>query len=212
MVCKATVRSRTITAGELREGFRFVLSRPGPCECGSPCRRVALWADRPFNASPAPATLILLHGNISFGDECDSLNVEVDWKTGVMLDLIGCYVEVALEVISSIVSAGAESEQFVVKAMIACCGAGAARGTATWSSALIDGGAGVTATVEIPPFAYALDVTTSDGVSVAATWISSGGLPIGPAAAGGSVPEGAVAIQFAVGAGETGQARFFIGV
>lgn len=207
MVCKAKVTSRVYTAGELVTGFHT--SFPiAPCNCGNPCRRVALWADRPFHLAE-PASLIMLRGRVTFGDDCDGLYVEVDWKTGVVLDLFGCYAQVELHVPFALIDPADATQRFLIKSMVACCGAGAARGTATWTSAPQSEG---TATIEIPPFAYALDRAFTDQGNATATWITSGGLVIGAANAGDSVPEGAVAIQFTVGMGETGFARFFIGV
>lgn len=94
---------------------------------------------------------------VRFGDGCNGgPEVEVDWKTGVILDLMGCSVEVALEIVEKTGSIPDEDNLFTYGALVACCGAGGARGCATRTTAQVTTGVGAVSVIPIPPFAYAV--------------------------------------------------------
>lgn len=128
----------------------------GKCCCNS-CRRVTLWHPNIILPNPEDPTddwVLKAIARVTWGDGCDGPEVEVDWKQGVILDLSGCWDSVVLEVIEN---TGADEDVFFTYgALSACCGAGAARGCATRTTASVSAATGVSVMIPVPPFAYAV--------------------------------------------------------
>lgn len=158
--CKGSrAQSRQIDISRTPVGQQVVLGQWPPCGCCSGCRRVALWHPRPEIAVDSDWTVKVI-ARVRFGDGCNGPEVEVDWKTGVILDLMGCGVEVALELVEKTSSGGegmpGEENLFTYGVLVACCGAGGARGCATRTTARITTDAAAFSIIPIPPFAYAV--------------------------------------------------------
>ena len=119
------------------------------CECGSCCRRVAVWQEKaPIDV--ADTWLLKAIARVTFGCRkwCTGSKVEVDIKTGVILDLMGDFIEVEIEP----VEVEGSPPELLFGAMSTCCGAGGARGCATRTFARSSGGL----FFPIPPYAYAV--------------------------------------------------------
>lgn len=162
------VRPIVFTAADIGKHQEFA---EFDCECGSCCKRVALFAPRPkieMNAiSSNDEWLVKVIADITFGCKkgfCFGGNVEVDFKNGVILDLMGDYVSVGYKVIevTNLNLEGGVIAPMSFGAMIACCGAGAARGCATRTTERITIGNAGSKLIPIPPFAYAVQFATED--------------------------------------------------
>lgn len=158
--CKGSrSQSRQIDISRLPVGQQVVIISQGVCDCCSGCRRVALWHPRPFidpSEEGGSDWTVKAIARVRFGDGCSGPEVEVDWKTGVILDLMGCSVEVALELVEKLGTQPDETNLFTYGALVACCGAGGARGCATRTTATIATAADTVSVIPIPPFAYAV--------------------------------------------------------
>lgn len=145
---------RKFRGDELPTGTRHTIMTHGKCCCTS-CRRVTLWHPRPaFPEGAEDDWAVKAIARVTWGDGCDGPEVEVDWKHGVILDLSGCWDQVVLEIIEN---TGADEDiEFIFGALSACCGAGAARGCATRTTATFTTAADETTVIPIPPFAYAV--------------------------------------------------------
>jgi len=130
------------------------------CQCGSCCRRVAIWADMP-SITVDDDWLLKVVAKVNFGCKrwCGGSNVEVDVKTGVILDLMGDYISVGIGAIELIQGLeGDTPPEITIGAMSTCCGAGGARGCATRTTArqtVLASSGGITL-IPIPPYAYAV--------------------------------------------------------
>lgn len=154
--CVGQHRSYIITAADIGQPKSILQHN---CKCGTCCRRLALFADRPNGIIPASDWVVKAIARVTFGCAawCYGGFVEVDWKRGVILDLLGDFVNVELEVIEVLGNVPAGTV-FSYGAVSACCGAGGARGCATRTTELITVPDGVedSVVVPIPPFAYAV--------------------------------------------------------
>lgn len=148
-------------------GQRLLIMRHPQCDCNTGCRRVTLWHPRPEGIEIGDDWLIKPLARIRWGDGCGGPEVEVDWKHGVVLDLSGCYDEVSLEFTEALGILPDEDNLLTFGVLSACCGAGAARGCATRTTArlTVESGLPATITVPIPPFAYAVQFIPVPGVS-----------------------------------------------
>lgn len=150
-----------------------ILSHPECC-CKTACRRVTIWNSRANGIDGGSDWLLKVIARVVWGDDCLGPEVEVDWKRGVILDLSGCRTGVSLELIER--SGTVPTEQMGFGALSACCGAGAARGIATRTTAVIDVVATEPAIIPVPPFAYAVSFVTTDAdlFTAGTTFIQSG--------------------------------------
>lgn len=149
---------RKFTGDLLPVGTRHVIMTHGKCCCTS-CRRVTLWHPRPaFPEGAEDDWAVKAIARVTWGDGCDGPEVEVDWKHGVILDLSGCWDQVVLEIIENTGPGGGADEdiEFTFGALSACCGAGAARGCATRTTATFTTEVEEITVIPIPPFAYAV--------------------------------------------------------
>lgn len=169
------------------------------CECGSCCKRVALFAPRP-RIVEADEWIVKVIADITFGCKkgfCFGGNVEVDFKNGVILDLMGDYVSVAYRVIEviNLNLEGAVIPSMSFGAMIACCGAGGARGCATRTTEQITLSAAANdALIPVPPFAYAVTFATSNPAGLFTstttfTQLGSGTTSVIASSAGDELPD-----------------------
>jgi hypothetical protein len=125
---------------------------------------VTLWHPRPaFPVGAEDDWVVKAIARVTWGDGCDGPEVEVDWKHGVILDLSGCWDSVVLEIVEN---TGADEDiEFTYGALSACCGAGAARGCATRTTAMITTDAAGVSLIPIPPFAYAVSFAPNGGTA-----------------------------------------------
>jgi len=157
--CGSKASHRRLDMSQLVLGERKVIHEHGPCSCNTPCRRVALWHERPLiEAEDNWIQKVIAH--VTFGDGCNGPTVEVDWKRGVILDLLGCYTVVALEVVEAIEGPD-EDNLFGFGVLSACCGAGGARGCATRTGARVENEGPDVSLINVPPFAYAVAFATA---------------------------------------------------
>lgn len=180
--CKGSrAQQRQIDISRTPVGQQVILGQWPPCGCCSGCRRVALWHPRPTidtDEEEGDNWTVKAIARVRFGDGCQGPEVEVDWKTGVILDLMGCSVEVALEIVEVLGTPPDETNLFTYGALVACCGAGGARGCATRTTATVTTAAGTISAIPIPPFAYAVMIAPhGDGTDffIATTTISQVG-------------------------------------
>ncbi len=150
-------QERLVNIEKLAVGGKMIILRHAACDCNTGCRRVTLWHKRPQGIEITDDFIVKAIAKVRWGDGCGGPEVEVDFKHGVILDLTGCYTEVELNIIEISGTAPDEDMLFHYGAMSACCGAGAARGCATRTTAIttVDGGGGAV-TIPVPPFAYAV--------------------------------------------------------
>lgn len=157
--CKGSFyQERSVNIEQMGIGGKLLILRHAECDCNTGCRRVTLWHPRPKNIDLLDDYVVKPIARVRWGDGCGGPEVEVDWKHGVILDLSGCYDEVSLEIAEILGSPPDEDSLFRFGVLSACCGAGAARGCATRTTALVTVEDGVpnTVMVPIPPFAYAV--------------------------------------------------------
>lgn len=133
------------------------------CECNSCCKRISLWTTKKFEDDGAIQAI----AEVTFGSGCDGALVEVDWKNGVTIDVPGTRVEVTWKLDFALVSSPHIRGFGVVSA---CCGTGRARGLATRTK-LVSVDASAASIIEIPPFAYAVNFTSSTTTFFAATTV-----------------------------------------
>lgn len=152
------------------QGDSGIFAEFDSCDCNSCCKRVTLFAPPPLiNPALTDEWTLKVIAEITFGckKSCFGGQVEVDFKQGVVLDLSGDYVSVGykLEEVINTNLEGAIIPPISLGAMIACCGAGAARGcaTRTYAQETIAANAGF-AVWRIPPFAYAVTIVSSSGL------------------------------------------------
>ncbi len=145
---------RTITNVDLVVGHKQSILQFN-CKCGTCCRRLALFTDRPIIVAESDWILKAI-ARVTFGCEawCYGSDVEVDFKRGVILDLLGDFVNVELEIIEA--SGSNFPEKMGFGAVAACCGAGAARGCATRTTAITTVSTSGSVLIPVPPFAYAV--------------------------------------------------------
>lgn len=150
-------QQRRVNIEHMGVGGRLLILRHAPCNCNTGCRRVTLWHPRPQGIETGDDWTVKAIARLRWGDGCGGPEAEVDWKHGVILDLSGCYDEVELEIIEATGdSVPDEDNPLTYGVLSACCGAGAARGCATRTTARLFIAAGQTVLVPIPPFAYAV--------------------------------------------------------
>lgn len=168
--CKGSFyQERRLNIEKIGVGGHIVILKHPECNCNTGCRRVALYHPRPADIEILDDWTVKAIARIRFGDGCGGPEVEVDWKHGVILDLMGCYDEVSFEIIEILGTAPDEDNPYVVGVLSACCGAGAARGCATRTTGLITIGTGGTQVIPIPPFAYALAFIPTESSSFFST-------------------------------------------
>jgi len=161
--CMAQERRIQFTEADIGK-FQSLLEHA--CKCGNCCRRVAVWAEIPSGIVETDEWLLKAIARVSFGCQrwCNGAIVEVDVKRGVILDLMGDYINVdigAIEIRHSL--EGEVVPEIVFGAMSACCGAGAARGCATRTTErIVLGAAEDSGLIPIPPFAYAVQFADTD--------------------------------------------------
>ena len=158
--CMVQERRIVFTAADVNK-FQQILEHG--CKCGSCCRRVAVWSETPVIGATDDWTVKLL-AKVNFGCQrwCGGSLVEIDIKKGVILDLIGDYISVdigAIEIVTGL--EGSIIPEITIGAMSACCGAGAARGCATRTTASITVDSNALGTIPIPPYAYAVQFLPS---------------------------------------------------
>jgi hypothetical protein len=145
-------------------GSHVLILRHPCCNCNTGCRRVTLYHPRPANIDPLDDWIVKAIARVRWGDGCGGPEVEVDWKHGVILDLTGCYDEVSFEIIEIAGTPPDEDNPYVVGVLSACCGAGAARGCATRTTAQVSvADDGTPTMIPIPPFAYAVQFVPDFG-------------------------------------------------
>ncbi len=157
--CKGSfAQFRTLNIAKLGVGGKGLILRHPECNCNTGCRRVTLWHPRPEGIALLDDWVVKVIARVRWGDGCGGPEVEVDWKHGVILDLSGCYDEVAFEIVEILGTAPDEDTKYGLGVLSACCGAGAARGCATRTTELITVADGVenSVIVPVPPFAYAV--------------------------------------------------------
>lgn len=141
----------------------MVILRHPCCNCNTGCRRVTLWHPRPAGIEDTDDWVVKAIARVRWGDGCGGPEAEIDWKHGVILDLSGCYDEVALEIVEASGTVPDEDNPLTYGVLSACCGAGAARGCATRTTARVDVAAAGTTLIPIPPFAYAVQFVPDVG-------------------------------------------------
>src|SRR4030095_15057722 len=156
----AVYQERRVNIEKLGVGGHMVILPHPFCNCNTGCRRVTLWHPRPAGIEQTDDWLVKAIARVRWGDGCGGPEVEVDWKHGVILDLSGCYDEVSLEIIEASGTVPDEDHPLTYGVLSACCGAGAARGCATRTTARTVQTTGTTELIGIPPFAYAVQFAT----------------------------------------------------
>jgi hypothetical protein len=161
--CKGSFyQERRVDLLKLAVGKQMVILKHPCCNCNTGCRRVTLWHPRPQGILAADGWVVKAIARVRWGDGCGGPEAEVDWKHGVILDLSGCYDEVTLELVEVSGTIPNESRFLDFGVLSACCGAGAARGCATRTTARIELEAAGGFLIPIPPFAYAVQFVPLD--------------------------------------------------